>query len=218
MPLFTRRPIARCPHCGALVRREEDPTSYLCPKCKNPGPWASPEQARAWEAGERRLKKERDKREKLLRVEQETARKRQLQLAASLTLIEVPGFIAKKGEAAYFWMSADLAEWKKTPGHYEGGGSMRGITKPRENVAGYEDWVITDSGTAVITSNRVVFLGGSRALEWAYSKIIGLFVDRSKGYLTLQVTNRQRGNILKLEDLELFEAALEAAIKAHQEA
>lgn len=43
-------PRAPCTHCGQRVRKPQDPTKYLCPHCGHPGPWASPEQTRAWEA------------------------------------------------------------------------------------------------------------------------------------------------------------------------
>jgi hypothetical protein len=42
-------PKAPCPHCGRKVRKR-DATEFLCPHCGQPGPWATPEQARDWEA------------------------------------------------------------------------------------------------------------------------------------------------------------------------
>jgi len=43
-------PKAPCSHCGKNVRKPKDPGKYLCPHCGEPGPWAAPEQSRAWES------------------------------------------------------------------------------------------------------------------------------------------------------------------------
>jgi hypothetical protein len=46
MPLFgEKRP---CPNCGAKVKQPADPSEYLCPKCHQPGPWASEGQRTQW--------------------------------------------------------------------------------------------------------------------------------------------------------------------------
>jgi hypothetical protein len=45
-PFGTRAP---CAHCGKKVRKPKDPTLFLCPDCKKPGPWATPEQTLQWE-------------------------------------------------------------------------------------------------------------------------------------------------------------------------
>src|SRR5690349_18001156 len=47
MGLF--RPKLPCAHCGKPVRRARDPADFSCPHCHQPGPWASREQANAWE-------------------------------------------------------------------------------------------------------------------------------------------------------------------------
>ena len=49
MPLF--RPRATCPHCGRKSTEPRDPSDYLCPRCGQPGPWASPDQISAWQQG-----------------------------------------------------------------------------------------------------------------------------------------------------------------------
>jgi hypothetical protein len=38
-----------CTNCGQNVRKPKDAGQYLCPHCKCPGPWASPEQVQRWE-------------------------------------------------------------------------------------------------------------------------------------------------------------------------
>jgi hypothetical protein len=48
MPLFGPKRV--CAHCGREVRRHRDTADYLCPFCRQPGPWASLEQSEAFEA------------------------------------------------------------------------------------------------------------------------------------------------------------------------
>jgi hypothetical protein len=227
VPIFRAK--ALCPNCGAEVKQPRDPQNYLCPSCWKPGPWASPEQRSLWEREEEEKKRraaEEAERARLAELARQEARRRQLEQAASLTPIEVPGFISQKGEHAYLTMSARLGEWKKQRGHYEGGQGIRGLSikvpgtksmrayygglSPRTYVPGEEGWQLTDEGTAIITSKRVVFRGTSRAVEWAFAKLIGVDADRSNSCLILQVSNRQRANVLQLADLEVFVAAFEA--------
>ncbi len=47
--MFLFGPKASCPRCGKKVGKPKDPNQYLCPHCRHPGPWASPEQTHAWE-------------------------------------------------------------------------------------------------------------------------------------------------------------------------
>jgi len=37
-----------CSNCGKAARKPHDPSDFLCPKCHQPGPWASPEQVLEW--------------------------------------------------------------------------------------------------------------------------------------------------------------------------
>ena len=39
-----------CPHCGNPVRQPRRPEDYLCHRCGEPGPWATPDQIHAWGA------------------------------------------------------------------------------------------------------------------------------------------------------------------------
>ena len=50
MPLLAEK--SACPHCGEKVKKPKTEDDYLCPKCSHPGPWATTEQASAWEARE----------------------------------------------------------------------------------------------------------------------------------------------------------------------
>jgi len=114
MPLFREK--ADCPSCGATVK-PSDPADFLCPRCEKPGPWASDEQR----SGSEQAEEERQRYFRLQEVARQQLRRRAFEQAASLTPIEVPGFIAQKSEQVYFTMPAKLAEWKEQRGHYEGG-------------------------------------------------------------------------------------------------
>ena len=60
--LFGER--AACPQCGRKVRKPDDPSSFLCPRCDRPGPWATDEQVAGWEiveADRRAAEVERDR-------------------------------------------------------------------------------------------------------------------------------------------------------------
>ena len=62
MALFGER--AACPQCGRNVRKPDDPSSFLCPRCDRPGPWATDEQVAGWEiveADRRAAEVERDR-------------------------------------------------------------------------------------------------------------------------------------------------------------
>jgi hypothetical protein len=41
-----------CPHCGKKVRKPEGPAQFVCPHCRQPGPWASPQQVADWQKAE----------------------------------------------------------------------------------------------------------------------------------------------------------------------
>lgn len=229
------RPKQPCWHCGGSVRQPRDPAMYLCPHCDKPGPWASPEQVTAWETWKaEKDRKEADRQAAEFQAElvRREARRRQLKAAASLTPIQVPGFVAQKSESVYFQMGADLAEWKKTRGHYEGGGGIRGVSvkvpgvkgarayvgglSKRQYVPGEEGWMITDSGTAIITSKRIIYKGSNKSVEWRFDKLVSLDADRSNGSLVISVTNRQKSHVLRLRDYGLFEAVLNAAVERYQ--
>jgi hypothetical protein len=44
-----------CPHCGRKVREPKRIEDYRCPRCGKPGPWATDEQAAAWQAEQEAL-------------------------------------------------------------------------------------------------------------------------------------------------------------------
>jgi hypothetical protein len=74
MGLFGAREV--CPHCGRKVKKPKDQTSFLCPHCAKPGPWASQEQISGWQRAEA-------ERERLERLQAE-ARQRYSEVLAGL--------------------------------------------------------------------------------------------------------------------------------------
>jgi hypothetical protein len=96
MGLFgPRRP---CPHCGKRVKKSSDPTDLLCPRCRKPGPWASPEQVADWD----RSQSERERLERL----QTDARQRYSDVLEALAsgartdATQLPALAAQTGLAA----------------------------------------------------------------------------------------------------------------------
>jgi hypothetical protein len=53
---------------------------------------------------------------------------------------------------------------------------------------------LIDTGTMVITDQRVVFLGSKYTREWAYSKMLGVQHDDALGATYMQVSNRQKAS------------------------
>jgi len=234
VPLFAAK--APCLHCGASVKQPHDPAYYLCPACQQPGPWASQDQIAAWQgwkAEEDRKRAEELELQRQAQLAQVEARRRELEAAASLATLEVPGFVAQKGELVHLSMPAKLAEWGKPRGHYESGPSLRGVSfkipgmksmrgyyggmSQRKYVQSEEGWMLKDEGTALITSKRIVFRGQQKAVEWAYSKLVGIDRDPTNDAFVLQVSNRQKAHVVMVDDGEVFEVAATAAIKAFQE-
>ncbi len=232
MPLFG--PKQPCPHCGKQVREPKDRAHYLCPHCQNPGPWADADQVTAWErwkADEARALVAKQDHERALALAQQQARQRALEGAASLRAVDVTGFVKQKTEVAYMEMAAHLGEWKKQRGHYQGGGGIRGVSfkvpglkgvrayygglSPRTYVPGEEGWMITESGTAIITNRRIIYRG-TKGMEWQFAKLVNVGVDESNGCLVLQVTNRQKPNLIQPEDPELFLVCLNASLERFQ--
>lgn len=226
MPLF--KPKKPCRYCGVEVKQPREGQPTACPSCRAPGPWA-PEGEHASHVADLQAQRAR---EEQAHYEANLRRYRLLDAALNLSPITVPGFISQKSEDVYYVAPARLAEWKKERGHYEGGGGIRGVSvrvpgtrtmrayygglSPRTYVPGEEGWQVTDVGTAVITSKRVVFRGGSKSMEWAFAKLVGADVDEKTGAIVLQVSNRQRSNVLAFDDLEMFVMPFEAALASFQ--
>lgn len=112
--------------------------------------------------------------------------------------------VPKKDETVYAIVeSAGLVEPRRLPGQWQGshrGASIRiakgvywrtGGSRGTYRV-GEERQTVIDNGTAVITSQRVVFLGAKQTREWAYSRLLGIQHDDEVGATYIQVSNRQK--------------------------
>jgi len=120
----------------------------------------------------------------------------------------VPGAMLKPGEACFWSLDgAGLVENRHGQGHYVAGtagvsiptgigrtrvrlGTVRGHFEP-----GAEADMVIDTGTALVTTARILFLGSKATREWAFSKLVGLSVHGLAPhvvYLELSVSNRQK--------------------------
>lgn len=111
---------------------------------------------------------------------------------------------AKKGERLFLvGEGAGLVEPRRLPGQWVGGhrgvsvrvakglyaraGGSRGTYQQ-----GDEQQKLVDTGTMVITNQRVVFLGAKYTREWAFSKLLGVQHDDALGATYMQVSNREK--------------------------
>jgi hypothetical protein len=104
-------------------------------------------------------------------------------------------FVAKRGEVGYFSLPAQLVEPRTT--------TYRAYASKRVNVGGYkfrvggsapiQQTAMTpiDSGTMLVTSDRVLFVGTKATREWLFSKIVG-YDDSGGATLFINVSNRQK--------------------------
>lgn len=117
---------------------------------------------------------------------------------------EVP-LVLKKGERSVYRLTGGgLFEPRRGPGHYQGrsqgfsfpiGGSgvRYRIGQSRGTfVQGDESPTIIDTGAVVVTTQRVVFLGAKRTIEWAFSKLIAIQHYQNRPWTAIQVSNRQK--------------------------
>jgi hypothetical protein len=114
------------------------------------------------------------------------------------------GFIEKKGESAFLMIEGvALIEPRRTPGHWQGscsGASFRVAKGVSYRVGGTRGTYVPgpdvptpiDGGDALISNQRVVFIGQKATREWAYSKLVGVIHDDEDPWTALQVTNRQK--------------------------
>jgi hypothetical protein len=130
-------------------------------------------------------------------------------LSKDLAPIDPPGFATTKGETAYFKLdNVSLTEWRSTGSTYQGGsqgvsfriakgvsyrvGASRGtLTKNPEQLQ------IVDSGSAIFTDKRIVFVGAKYNREWDFSKLVNVDVGTNGYYINIAVTNRQKNSGLQ---------------------
>ena len=136
--------------------------------------------------------------------------------ARALASHGVPASIMlKPGEVAVWSGPAGLVEPQRRPGQYVGG--SRGLSIPiyagvrvrvgatrGTYIPGEQTPTVTDSGTAVVTSTRVVFTGEMKTREWSYAKVIS-HNSTGDGLTTLiHVSNRQTASGLRTRSRELL--------------
>jgi hypothetical protein len=117
---------------------------------------------------------------------------------------DVPLILKKDERAVLQCIGAGLFEPVRAPGHYQGGnqgisipigstGARYRVGRSRGTfVQGDESPNITDIGTVVITTRRVVFVGAKRTVEWAFSKLIAIQHYQHQPWTALPVSNRAK--------------------------
>ena len=98
-----------------------------------------------------------------------------------------------------------------------GGRSIRyyaGRSKGHSVQAPAHDAVV-DTGTIVITSTRVVFLGKKQTKEFLFAKLVS-FQHDAVGQTTFAVSNRQKPTRLQYPDSNAFQITLELAVSGSQ--
>ncbi len=119
------------------------------------------------------------------------------------------GVILKAGEVALWMGQASLIEPRRQQGHYQGsysGVSFRIAKGVRYTVGGSRGHYVpgpevqtpVDSGRAVVTTQRVLFIGGRSNREWAYSKLVSVDSSANDATVLLSVSNRQKVSGLHL--------------------
>jgi hypothetical protein len=108
----------------------------------------------------------------------------------------------KPGEKVFMELGGcGLVEPRKGRGQYVGGTSgvsfriMKGVhyrvgQQKGTYQSGPEEQTMIDQGTAVLTNQRVVFMGPKYTREWLFSKIVGHYHDGGATYI--HVSNRQK--------------------------
>jgi len=134
-----------------------------------------------------------------------------------------PGIILKKDEVAYGSFSAALMKEVAIRQFRAGtssvsiplGGGVRyrvGGVRGRSVVIGSE-LVAADTGVLVVTSQRTVFAGRAKTLEFRNDKLVGM--EQYQDGLRLNVSNRQTASLFKIPTGPSIAAALITASVAH---
>lgn len=133
------------------------------------------------------------------------------------------GFVPKRGESVLgTFPDCRLIEVKRSAGSYQGGYSgfsfriARGISyhvggSRGTYVPGAEQLQITDQGSVVISTKRVVFQGERNNREWVFARLVGIQHDQSRPITLISVSNRQKvsGIAYPAEQAALVSFALE---------
>ncbi len=138
----------------------------------------------------------------------------------------VPLVLKKDERAVYLFAGSGLFEPRRGPGHYAGASS--GFSIPIGStgvhyrigqsrgtfVQGEENPTVIDTGTVVITDQRVVFMGAKRTVEWAFQKLVAIQHYQNRPWTAIQVSNRQKvtGVTYDEDHQHNFRLRLEAAV------
>ncbi len=118
--------------------------------------------------------------------------------------VEVPLVLKKAEHSVFVLTGGGLFEPRRGPGHYAGRSSgfsiPLGSTGVRYRIGasrgtfvqGDENPTIIDTGTAVVTDQRVVFMGSRRTVEWAFTKLVAIQHYENRPWTAIQVSNRQK--------------------------
>jgi hypothetical protein len=116
-----------------------------------------------------------------------------------------PPIALKKGERGLLVLyGAGLFESRRGPGQFVG--RSQGVSIPLGHsgvryrvgqsrghfVQGTEEPTIIDTGTVVVTNQRVVFVGANRTTEWAFAKLISIQHYEHQPWTAIAVSNRQK--------------------------
>lgn len=141
----------------------------------------------------------------------------------------VDGVQLKKGEVVYLVLNGvGLVEPRRGPTQWVGGSqgvSFKLVKGVRYRVGatrghvvqGEERPVVIDTGTGVVTNQRMVFIGAQRSTEWAYSKLLGFSLEQD-GAAVFNVSNRQKASGFAYQPQfdHIVDAVVSAATAAFQ--
>jgi Protein of unknown function (DUF2510) len=145
--------------------------------------------------------------------------------AGRLPRLPNPGIMLKRGEEAYGAFDASLMKEVAIRQYQAGtssvsvplGGGIRyrvGGVRGRSVVIGSE-LVAADTGVLVVTSQRSVFTGQAKTLEFRNDKLVGM--EQYTDGLRLNVSNRQAASLFKFPTGPSIAAALISASVAHSD-
>ena len=137
--------------------------------------------------------------------------------------------IQKPGEIALWSTSAVFHEAGKTASQYVGG--SRGVSVPVVKgvrvrvgstrgsiIPGVDMQMAKDSGTVVLTTQRVIFSGNLKSQEWNFDKIIGVSKSTDQSDISINVSNRQKtsGLIFVNNEGKVFAQLLDLAMQVKE--
>lgn len=140
--------------------------------------------------------------------------------AGRLPRLDSPGMILKPGEVAYASFAASLMKEQAVRQFRAGtssvsvplGGGIRyrvGGIRGRSVVVGSEI-VVQDTGELFITSQRALYTGQARTLEFRNDRLVGL--EQYTDGLRLNVSNRQTASLFRMKSPSIAAALISASV------